>query len=57
MFRETKEYSLDELIEHPSLSLQITSDRIERRCLELMLDKMATHRRTFEAERAEPLPD
>ena len=57
MFRGAKEYSLDELIEHPSLSLLIKSDGIERRCLELMLDTLAGQHRCSEAERDEPLPD
>jgi hypothetical protein len=38
MFTGSKEYSLDELIEHPGLGVQMTSEGIERRCLELMLD-------------------
>jgi hypothetical protein len=57
MFRGAKEYSLEELIEHPSLSLQLTSDGIERRCLDLMLDTIGTRRRSADAEPDQPLPD
>jgi hypothetical protein len=57
MFRGAKEYLLDELIEHPSLSLLMTGDGIERRCLELMLDTLAGRHRSSEAARDEPLPD
>ena len=45
MFRGSKEYSLDELLEHPVLSVQITNEGIERRCLDLMLDAVSGHRR------------
>jgi hypothetical protein len=38
MSEQPKEYSLAELLEHPGLSLMMTGDGIERRCLELMLD-------------------
>ena len=51
MFRGSKEYSLNELLEHPILSVQITSEGIERRCLDLMLDAVSGHRRFAEAER------
>ena len=50
MFRGSKEYSLDELLEHPVLSVQITNEGIERRCLDLMLDAVSGHRRFAEAE-------
>lgn len=46
MFRGSKEYSLDELIEHPVLGMQMTSEGIERRCLDLMLDAVSHHRFT-----------
>jgi hypothetical protein len=36
MFRRSKEYSLDELLEHPVLGVQMTSEGIDRRCLDLM---------------------
>jgi hypothetical protein len=45
MFRRSKEYSLDELLEHPVLSVQMTSQGIERRCLDLMLDPVNGHHR------------
>ena len=38
MLRRMKEYSLDELLEHPMLGVQITSGGIERRCVGLILD-------------------
>jgi hypothetical protein len=53
MFRGSKEYSLDELIEHPVLSVQITNEGIERRCLDLMLDTVSGHRRFAGAEHDE----
>ena len=53
MFRGSKEYSLDELLEHPVLSVQITNEGIERRCLDLMLDAVSGHRRFAEAEHQE----
>jgi hypothetical protein len=57
MFRGSKEYSLAELLEHPILGVQIRSEGIERRCLDLMLDAMSGHHRFTEAEHEEPLPD
>ena len=53
MFKESKEYSLDELLEHPVLSVQITIEGIERRCLDLMLDAVYGHRRFGEGEHEE----
>lgn len=50
MFRRPKEYSLDELLEHPVLSVQMTSEGIERRCLDLMLDPVNGQRRFAEPE-------
>ncbi len=38
MSRGSKEYSLEELLEHPVLGVQMTSEGIERRCLDLMFD-------------------
>ena len=38
MFRRSKEYSLEELLEHPVLGVQMTREGIDRRCLDLMLD-------------------
>jgi hypothetical protein len=57
MLKGSKEYSLAELIEHPILSVQITSDGIEHRCLELMLDTTSDHYRCSEAVHEAPLPD
>ena len=48
MFRGSKEYSLEELLEHPVLGVQMTSEGIERRCLDLMFD--ATSGQLFFAE-------
>ena len=45
-----REYSLAELLDHPGLGLVMTSDGIERRCLELMLDARNRDRRHAEAE-------
>jgi hypothetical protein len=53
MFRKSKEYSLDELIEHPILSVQIASEGIDRRGLDLMLDESNSHHRFVEAEPGE----
>ena len=53
MFRGSKEYSLDELLEHPVLSVQITNEGIERRCLDLVLDAVSGHRRFAEPEHKE----
>jgi len=50
MFNELKEYSLEELLEHPVLGVQMTSQGIERRCLDLMLDTMSSQHRFVEAE-------
>ncbi len=50
MFRRPKEYSLDELLEHPVLGVQMTSEGIERRCLDLMLDPVNGQHRFAEAE-------
>ena len=38
MFRRPKEYSLEELLEHPVLGVQISSEGIDRRCIDLMFD-------------------
>lgn len=55
MFRGSKEYSLEELLEHPVLSVQMTSEGIERRCLDLMFDWASGHHRFAEAEFGERL--
>jgi hypothetical protein len=47
MFKEAKEYSLAELLEHPVLGVLMTRAGIERRCVELMLDtESREHRRS-----------
>jgi hypothetical protein len=53
MFTRLKEYSLDELIEHPILSVQIASEGIDRRCLDLMLDEVNSHHRFIDADPGE----
>ena len=45
MFRKSKEYSLTELLEHPVLGLLMTSQGIERRSVELMVDMQSCERR------------
>ena len=50
MFQGSREYLLDELIEHPVVGVQITNEGIERRCLDLMFDAVNGHRRFAEAE-------
>lgn len=57
MFTGPKEYSLAELLDHPILGVQMTSAGIERRSLELMLDRGSGHRRFAEAEHEERFPD
>ena len=55
MLSRTREYSLNELIEHPVLGEQITIVGIERRCLDLMLDAIGDNHHV-EAERDQRLP-
>ena len=50
MFRGSKEYSLEELLDHPVLGVQMTSEGIDRRCLELMFDAVSGQQRSAEAE-------
>ncbi|MGA7260999.1 MAG: hypothetical protein WA709_16640 [Stellaceae bacterium] len=50
MFRGSKEYSLEELLEHPVLGVQMTSEGIDRRCLDLMFDAAKAQHRSPEAE-------
>ena len=50
MFRGAKEYSIEELLEHPALGIQMTSEGIEQRCVDLMLDAASGHHRFSEAE-------
>lgn len=57
MLRTSKEYFVDELLEHPVVRLQITSEGIERRCVDLILDATGGNHRTAKAENALPLPD
>ena len=49
MFRRSKEYSLEELLEHPVLGVQMTSEGIDRRCLDLMFDTASAQHRFAEA--------
>jgi hypothetical protein len=50
MSRGSKEYSLEELLEHPVLGVQMTSEGIDRRCLDLMFDTASAQQRFGEAE-------
>ncbi|HMD63430.1 MAG TPA: hypothetical protein VKF83_05580 [Stellaceae bacterium] len=50
MFRGSKEYSLEELLEHPVLGVQMTSEGIERRSLDLMLNAASRQHPFAEAE-------
>ena len=56
MFRGSKEYSLAELVEHPVLAVQMTTEGIERRCLDLMLDAVSGHHRFAESEHEQGFP-
>ena len=53
MFRRSKEYSLGELLEHPVLGVQMTSEGIDRRCLDLMFDAMSSQQCLAELEYGE----
>ena len=53
MLRGQKEYSIEELLEHPSLGVQLTSDGIERRCVDLVLDAASGYHRFSEIELGE----
>lgn len=55
MFSGSKEYSLEELLEHPVLGVQMTSEGIERRCLDLVFDMVGSQHRPVEAEFSEVL--
>ena len=55
MFSGSKEYSLAELLEHPVLGVQMTSEGIERRCLDLMFDTVSGRHRFIEVEFSEIL--
>ena len=50
MFRIPKEYSLEELLDHPVLGVQMTHEGIERRCLDLMFDVTSGQHRFVEGE-------
>jgi hypothetical protein len=50
MFRRSKEYSLEELLEHPVLGVQMTREGIDRRCLDLMFDTANAQHRSAEGE-------
>ena len=50
MFRRSKEYSLEELLEHPVLGVQMTSEGIDRRGLDLMFDAASLPHRLPAAE-------
>jgi hypothetical protein len=50
MFRRPREYSLEELLDHPVLGVQMTNQGIERRCLDLMFDVTSGQHRFVEGE-------
>ena len=50
MLKALREYSLDELLEHPVLSVEMTNRGIERRCFELIFDAAGGHHRFAETE-------
>jgi hypothetical protein len=56
MLRRIREYSLNELLEHPMLGVQITSGGIERRCLGLILDSAGGRSPFAQAEHGERFP-
>ena len=47
--------SIEELLEHPVLGVQMTSEGIDRRCLDLMFDTASAQHRFAEAEYRERL--
>jgi hypothetical protein len=53
MLRGFKEYSLEELLEHPVLGMQMTSEGIERRCVDLMFDAASGQHRFSETDMSE----
>ena len=53
MFRRSKEYLLEELLEHPVLGVEMTSTGIDRRCLDLMFDTASAQHRSAEGENRE----
>jgi hypothetical protein len=53
MFRRAKEYSLEELLEHPVLGVQMTSEGLDRRCLGLMFDATSNQQCFAEPEHRE----
>jgi hypothetical protein len=50
MFGVPKEHSLEELLDHPVLGVQMTNEGIERRCLDLMFDAASGQHRFVEGE-------
>ena len=50
MFFRPREYSLDELLEHPVLSVEMTNRGIDRRCFDLIFDLASGHHRFVEPE-------
>jgi hypothetical protein len=50
MLRSSEEYLLEELLEHPVIGIKMTSEGIERRCLDLMFDAARDPSRFCETE-------
>ena len=57
MFRACREYVLDELLEHPVLSVEMANQGIERRCFELIFGAVRDHHRFAETEYEETTND
>ena len=55
MVMDSKEYLLEELLEHPILAVEMTSEGIERRCVDLMFDATSGLHRFVEVEVGEML--
>jgi hypothetical protein len=55
MVTGSKEYLLEELLEHPILAVQMTSEGIEHRCVDLMFDTTSGLHRFVEVEFGETL--
>lgn len=46
----SREYSLDELLDHPVLSLEMARQGLDPRCFELIFEAACRHHRFAEAE-------
>lgn len=55
MRREPREYSIEELVEHPLIRLAMESNGLDRRALELMADEAHRDFRSERSWREEPI--